>query len=190
MTAFFVYDTGRFEWWNIPSFFICDSGYAQRYPLPGSFEVGVGPDWMTQADSLEELAQEMGIDDDRLATTIQRFNEYAETGVDLDWRRGETDFDIYTARDLTREELSNPCLAPLETSPFYGAHIHPGTAGINGGLRTNGDGQVLHVWGEVIPRLYCTGNAMASVMGGVVRRRRGYDGPGFHLRVPGRQARG
>jgi 3-oxosteroid 1-dehydrogenase len=166
VNAFFYYDTGTFEWRNIPSFFICDSGYTKHYALPGSYEVGsAAPDWITVADTLEELAQALGIDAGQLETTIETFNGYAENGVDPDWHRGETDFDIYTAGDVSREDLKNPCLAPLETPPYYGASLWPGTCGTNGGLRTNANAQVLDVWEDVIPRLYCTSNAMASVMG-------------------------
>ncbi|HEM61727.1 MAG TPA: FAD-binding protein, partial [Chloroflexi bacterium] len=165
VNAFYHYDTGTFEWRNIPSFFICDSGYTDHYPLPGSFEVGAVPDWITVADTLDELAEALGIDARGLESTIETFNGYAENGVDLDWRRGESDFDKYTAGDVSRNDLRNPCLAPLETPSFYGAALWPGTTGTNGGLRTNASAQVLNVWGEVIPRLYCTSNTMASVMG-------------------------
>ena len=55
--------------------------------------------------------------------------------------------------------------APLETPPYYGAAIWPGATSTAGGLRTNENAQVLNVWGMVIPRLYCSSTAMASVHG-------------------------
>ena len=49
----------------------------------------------------------------------------------------------------------------------------------NGGLRTNANAQVLNVWGKIIPRLYCTGNTMASVMGAGYTGGGGTLGPGM-----------
>ncbi len=164
--AFHTYDTGAFEWRNIPSFFICDAGFTSRYYLPGSgYTAGVVPEWFTVADSLDEMATALGINAANLAATVERFNGYAGTGVDLEFHRGETDFDIWTIGDRERTDILNTCLAPLETPPYCGATIWPGTTGTNGGLRTNGNAQVLNVWGKVIPRLYCSSNTMASVHG-------------------------
>ena len=83
----------------------------------------------------------------------------------MEWRRGEFNFDRGTTGDLQRTDIKNPCLAPLETPPFYGTRVWPGALSTNGGLKTNGKAQVLHVYGQVIPRLYACSNTMASVMG-------------------------
>ena len=174
--AFHYYDNGAFEWRNIPGYFICDAGFTSRYPLPGSqYQVGVVPDWFVVADSMEELAAALGVDAAGLQETVAKFNENARNGVDPEFHRGEYDFDQWTAGDLTREDLANPCLAPLETPPYCAATIWPGTCGTNGGLRTDADARVLNVWGEVIPRLYCTSNTMASASGV------GYQGGGVTL---------
>ena len=174
--AFHLYDTGTFEWRNIPSFFICDSGYTSRYYLPGSgYQVGVVPEWMTVTDSLDGMAAKLGIDAAGLKRSVESFNEYAREGVDPVWHRGESDFDIYTAGDRERGDIKNPCLAPLETSPYYGAALWPGTCGTNGGLKINGNAQVINVWGKVISRLYCTSNTMANLFGA------GYPGGGGTL---------
>lgn len=166
LRAWYFYDTGKDEYRNIPSFVIFDSGYTAAYALPGTnYKVGVVPDWIKKADTLEALAQALGIDPDGLKKTIERFNANAKNGVDPDWHRGESDFDLVTAGDKKRTDIKNAALAPLETPPFYGAVLWPGTCGTNGGLRTNANAQVLNVWGKPIPGLYATGNTMASVMG-------------------------
>ena len=176
LKAFHYYDTGTFEWRNIPGYFICDAGYTSRYPLPGSqYQVGVVPEWFVVADTLEELAAELGIDEAGLLETVEKFNENSRNGVDPQFHRGEDDFDQWTAGDLARDDIANPCLAPIETGPFCAATIWPGTCGTNGGLRTDADARVLNVWGEVIPRLYCTSNTMASACG------MGYPGGGATL---------
>lgn len=168
LRAFWVWDTGTFEWRNIPAFWICDATFPEHYPMPGSgFKMGVIPDWIKKADTLEELCEILGIDARGLKATLEVFNENAREGKDPIWHRGEYEFDRGTAGDLTgkRTDLKNNCLAPVEKPPFYGAPYVPGTCGTNGGLRINGYAQVLDVWGKVIPRLYAVGNASGSVMG-------------------------
>ncbi len=165
--AFYFYDTGRFEWRNIPSYFIVDSSYTEYYFLPGSgYQVGVIPDWFVKADTLEELAEKLGIDYTGLQATLDVFNPNALEGIDPVWHRGENPFDLNTAGDyMGRTDLKNVCLAPIEKGPFYGAPYYPGTCGTNGGLQINKNGQVLHLSGQPIPRLYAVGNTSGSVMG-------------------------
>jgi succinate dehydrogenase/fumarate reductase flavoprotein subunit len=164
--AFYTWDTGAFEWRNIPAYFICDSSFTERYFLPGSnYTPGVIPDFMQTYDTLEDLAAGTGIDVDGLMATVEAFNANAEEGKDPIWHRGEFDFDLGTAGDATRTDLKNICLAPIAKGPFYVGVYGPGTCGTSGGLRINKDAQVLNVWGEVIPRLYAVGNTAGSVFG-------------------------
>jgi succinate dehydrogenase/fumarate reductase flavoprotein subunit len=165
LRAWYFYDTGKYEYRNLPSFAMFDSGYTARYMLPGTTKVGDVPDWITKANTLDELAKALGVDPDGLKKTVERFNVNAKAGVDPDWHRGESDNERFTGGDLKRVDIKNPSLAPLETPPFYGANLWPGTCGTNGGLRTNANAQVLNVWGKPIVGLYASGNTMASVMG-------------------------
>ncbi len=162
--AFYTYDTGTFEWRNIPSFCLFDSGYTKYYGLPG-VAVGAVPAWMTKADTLDALATALKINVAGLKSTMETFNKNARDGVDPLWHRGETDFDKWTAGDLKRSDIKNPCLAPLETPPYYGAAIWPGACSTAGGLRANANAQVLNVWGKVIPRLYVISATMAAATG-------------------------
>lgn len=165
--SFWYWDSGKFEWRNTPSYWICDSTFPKYYPMPGSnFQMDVIPDWLTKSDTLEDLCKQLGIDYARFSIELEAFNENARNGVDPIWHRGEYYFDRQTAGDLTgRTDLKNSCLAPIETGPFYGAAYGPGTCGTNGGLRINENGQVLNVRGEPIKRLYAVGNTNGSVMG-------------------------
>ena len=164
--SFWYWDTGKFEWRNTPSYFICDSSFTERYFLPGSgYQVGVIPDWMEQADTIEELCEKLGVDPEGFNKTLEVFNPNAEEGVDPVWHRGEYQFDLNTAGDLTRDDIKNPCLAPIAQGPFYGCQYVPGTCGTNGGLRINENAQVLDINGAPIPRLYAVGNTSGSVMG-------------------------
>lgn len=164
--AFWVYDTGKFEWRNANSYWVCDSNFFERYFMPGSnYQMGVVPEWMTQADTLEELCEKLGIDVNGFNSTIEEFNANAAEGKDPVWHRGEYQFDLNTAGDATRTELKNPCLAPLEKGPFFGSVYGPGSCGTNGGLRINTNAQVLNISGQPIPRLYAVGNTSGSVFG-------------------------
>lgn len=164
--AFWLWDTGKFEWRNTPSFWIADSSYAERYFFPGSgWQMGVVPDWMEKADTLEELCEKLGVDYNGFEETLSVFNPNAEAGIDPIWHRGEYQFDLNTAGDASRTDLKNICLAPITQGPFYGCSYVPGTCGTNGGLRINANAQVLDVKGSPIPRLYAVGNTSGSVMG-------------------------
>lgn len=164
--AFWVYDTGKFEWRNTPSYWMCDSTFPEHYFMPGSgYQMGVVPEWIVQADTIEELAEKLGVNVDGLNATLAVFNPNAEEGIDSIWHRGEYQFDINTAGDSTRTDIKNPCLAPIAKGPFYGSTIVPGTCGTNGGPRINTNAQVLNAFGQPIPRLYAVGNLSGSIFG-------------------------
>ena len=183
--AFSYYDNGEMEHLNIPSFLVCDAACWNTYSMPGHtvgsmdggfFDETYGggedggevPAWFVQADTLEELAEKLGIDPAGLAAEIAAFNENAEKGVDPVYHRGEKHLDVYTSGVMagSRTDLANPVLAPLATPPFYGAVYVPGTCGTGGGLTINENAQVMSAFGEPIPGLYAAGNCSSGVSGG------------------------
>lgn len=158
----------------IPAYLITDAHHRRYYPL-GVGLPGVTPKayyesgMLTRADTLEELAQKMGIDPQGLRDTVLRFNQHAVQGKDPDFQRGESAYDrIYSDPRVK----PNPNLAPLTKAPFYAVRVWPGDLGTKGGLLTNEHAQVLREDGSVIPGLYAAGNSSASIMG------RTYPGPG------------
>ena len=173
--AFYSFNTATYEYFNIPSYVIVDAQHRQRYSLASIPAGAPVPGWFRQAPSLRQLAFLLGVDASALEETVARFNEHAALGIDPDFHRGESDFDLLTAGNHDRPELANPCLAPLAEPPFYGVAIWPGALGTSGGLHTNTLAQVLNVWGNVIPGLYAVGNAAASPLAG------GYPGGGGTL---------
>jgi DNA-binding NarL/FixJ family response regulator/succinate dehydrogenase/fumarate reductase flavoprotein subunit len=173
--AFFSFDTGTYEYFNIPSYAIIDSQHRSRYTFAGMPPGARMPKWVKQSDTLRGLAAIVGVDADALEDTIAHFNANARKGIDPEFHRGESDFDLLTAGDPSRDDLANPCLAPILEQPFYAAAIWPGALGTSGGLQTNTHAQVLNVWGKVIPGLYAVGNTAASPLAG------GYPGGGGTL---------
>ncbi len=155
----------------VPAYMIFDATFRKKYPCGPILQASQQPDWMLpkalrsylkKADSVEGLAAQLGIDPAGLRATVKKLNEYARTGTDLDFHRGETVFDRYYGDEKVKP---NACLAPIETPPFYGLESYPGELGTKGGLKTDACARVLTAAGEAIPGLYAIGNCSASVMG-------------------------
>jgi succinate dehydrogenase/fumarate reductase flavoprotein subunit len=158
--AFSAYDTARAELANVPMFWIMDQSFRDKYPvgpLPAGKDMA---DWLHRANTLEELAEQLGLPLDNLNETVERFNTFARDGYDRDFHRGERSFERW---DGDPNNKPNPCLASLEKPPFYGIEIHLGTVGHRGGLVTNVDAQVMNVRGGAIPGLYGAGNTAAHL---------------------------
>jgi len=159
---------------TIPGWFIVDATYRSRYNLgpvmpslmmpdrkiPASWRPGEG--WLHKADTLAELAQQIGLDPAALATTVERFNGFARTGVDEDFHRGASANDRYYSDPRARP---NPTLGPIEKAPFYAVPVSPSDLGTKAGLITDNDGRVLDEHDQPIPGLYGAGNSTSTVMG-------------------------
>ncbi len=164
--SFFGWDTTTCAPANVPAFLICDSNFVENYSFKGTKD-GVMPADVVQAETIEELAEIMGIDVEGLKTELEQFNANAKQGIDPVWHRGEFSHDIITAGDTSgkRSDLANNCLGPVEKAPFYCRPVYPGSLGTSGGLKINGKAQVLNVRGNVIPGLYACGCAASSPFG-------------------------
>ena len=125
--------------------------------------------YFAKADTLEELADKIGVNALGLMETVRRFNQFATSGYDEDFKRGESAYDRYYGDPTVKP---NPCLAPINKPPFYSVKIYPGDIGTKGGLVTDENARVLRKEGDIIPGLYAVGNTSASVMGN------SYPGPG------------
>lgn len=166
---FFDHDSVAYERRNLPAWLVVDSQYLERYVLVSAMQGRPIPEYITVAQTLDELASRTGIDGKGLAETVARVNGFAASGVDEDFGRGECAFDRFYGDP---RQKPNPNLGTLEKAPYYALPIHPGAMGTKGGPKTTRDGQVLRVGGEPVPGLYACGNSMASVMG------HGYPGAG------------
>lgn len=160
---------------RVPSFLVFDSREGGSLPaislppLPPGEHLAAGT-WV-QADTLDELAQRIGVPREELSATVERFNGFAASGVDADFRRGEDPYDRFFAAG----DGPNPCLVPLDSAPFYAARIVLGDLGTKGGLRTDPHGRVLRTDSSPIAGLYAAGNTSASMAGPV------YPGPGIPI---------
>jgi 3-oxosteroid 1-dehydrogenase len=156
----------------IPAWIVFDAEFRRKYPmgplLPGEAmpDSRLPPHWLGtlywRDDTLAGLARRIGVDAEGLAAGVARMNEFARTGVDVDFGRGGNVYDRYYGDDGVRP---NPNLAPIAKGPFYAMKLYPGDIGTKGGLLTDHDARVLDAAGQPIEGLYCIGNNAASVMG-------------------------
>ena len=123
------------------------------------------------AESVAELATAAGLPVDALVESVERFNGYAEEGVDEEFGRGEDEYDTFFAGGHGPNKALTPCDAP----PYFAARFVLSDLGTKGGLVTDAAGRVLREDGTPIPGLYAAGNTAASLFGSV------YPGPGAPL---------
>lgn len=148
---------------------VCDHRTIRRFGMGalGPAPVRVAPflksGYIRTGKTVRELAQACGIDADGLASTVERFNPLAQRGEDPEFNRGS---DAYQRFNGWAAHTPNPCLAPLDTPPFYAVRVVPGELGTFAGIRTNAHAQVVDAAGQAIAGLYAVGNDAASVMGG------------------------
>jgi len=163
----------------IPAYLICDAEALLKYGIgmvrPGGKGLApfIADGYLTEGQTLRELAQKLGVDATGLEASISKINSYAESGIDPDFHRGETAYQ-HNIGDATAGG-KNPNLGPLKIAPFYAVKLYPGDIGASTGLATDADARVLNQDGQAIPRLYAVGNDMHSIMGGV------YTGPGITI---------
>ncbi len=98
------------------------------------------------ADTLEELAEEIGVDPDTLIATIDEYNAGMEAGEDA---LGKSASAAYT----------------IEEGPFYASLRTPTVHYTMGGIEINLDTQVIGAEGEPIPGLYAAGEVASGIHG-------------------------
>lgn len=162
--AFHEQDVARFEYANLPCWFIFDQVHIDRYGFINSAPGEPAADWVTRAPTLGELATMLEIDADAMEATVNRWNGHCAAGKDPDFERGSSVHDTWWG-DPACKGRPGATLGPIEQGPFYAVEVRSGVLGTKGGPQTDAQGQVMNVDGEPIPGLYAAGNVMASVMG-------------------------
>lgn len=157
------FDPVKHEYPNLPSFLIFDSQYLKNYSFANQPVGSEVPSTVPRANTLPELADKLGIDPKALAETSARFNSFAQSGVDPDFRRGENQWKLASAK---APRGGNASLGAIEEPPFYGVELHP-TGSASVGLLANRNGQVIHQRRHTIPGLYASGNVAATTEHGV-----------------------
>jgi len=173
--AFHQFDPQTYDYPNLPAWLIFDEDYVERYPIGPRLPGQPVQDWVTRADSLEELAEKIEVPAEALSATVERFNGFAKTGEDLDFERGTSAYDHFYG-DRSREGTA-VTLGEVARGPFYAVEIRMGLLGTNGGARTDGAARILGHDGDPIAGLFGAGNAIACPTGGIYAGAGGTLGP-------------
>lgn len=122
--------------------------------LAADIEEGIAEGWCFKADTVEELAEIVGLEN--LPATIETYNSYCAAGVDAEF-------------------AANPWyLSPVATGPFYVTVNEPSAWSTFGGIRINDNCQVLNIDNKEIAGLYAAGTDCGSLQYSPY-----YDIPGF-----------
>jgi 3-oxosteroid 1-dehydrogenase len=153
----------------VPCWMVFDEGYVSRYVSGANpFKKRRLPEELIECgdikrgDTIADLASEIDVPADKLEQTIKRFNEFAAKGLDPDFGRGQSAYNICLGDPGYRP---NAAVGPLDRAPYYATRVFPADVGTCGGVITNEHAQVLDEHDRVIDGLYATGNITASVMG-------------------------
>lgn len=116
---------------------------------------------IVKADTVRELAEKIGLDPDILEKTVNDYNGYCETGVDLEYGRGQDVIGNFAGMHSGEQGEGTVVvkgfpLVPLE-APFYALRQYHGVVNTQGGPKRGTKGQVLDTEGNPIPRLYAAG---------------------------------
>jgi succinate dehydrogenase/fumarate reductase flavoprotein subunit len=145
-------------------------GFVKPWPLPLGAHLKSG--YLTRAESLDALAEKIGVVKENFLKAVSRYNEAALSGSDPDFGKGSSAYNRFYGDAGIQP---NPCVAPIVAPPFYAVKVVIGDLGTYAGIATNGNAQVLDENKRPIPGLYAAGNDALSIMGG------NYPGPGITL---------
>ncbi len=121
-------------------FMIMDQEVIDMGPLHGQFSEGnveeIESGWIVKADTIEALAEKIGVPAENLAHTVELNNEFVERGEDILFGR-----DVSTMKTFSE-------------GPFYAIRMVPSVVNTQGGPERNEKGEVIGLDGEPIPHLY------------------------------------
>ncbi|WP_084786583.1 flavocytochrome c [Bacillus tuaregi] len=98
-----------------------------------------------QADTLEDLAKQMGVNPENFVKAVEDFNKAVETGEDAFGRS------LYDQK--------------IDTAPFYAGKRVPTVHHTMGGIQINTNAEVLNKEGNVIPGLFAAGEVTGGIHG-------------------------
>ncbi|HHY27538.1 MAG TPA: flavocytochrome c [Desulfitobacterium dehalogenans] len=102
---------------------------------------------IVEADTIEGLAEQIGVDPANLKETMEKYAGYQASGSDPDFGRASMEF-------------------PLTQSKYYAGLCAPAVHHTMGGVKINPEAQVLDTEGNPIPGLFAGGEITGGVHGG------------------------
>ncbi len=101
---------------------------------------------VVKADSIEELAEKLGIDPEKLVDTVDEYNDMCDS------------YDEQFFKD-------RKFMKPIRKAPFYAGKFRPSGYGTLGGIKINDDAQVLDNDWNPIPGLFACGTDTCTIYG-------------------------
>ncbi len=126
----------------------------------------LGAHVMYEADSIEGLAEKIGVPAENLKKTIEEYNAAVE--------KGEPD---QFGREYNVSNTYNIATNKVEGEKFYAIRLHALCVMTLGGVTANENMQVLDEAGNVIPGLYAAGECVGGIWGKFVSGGTGVMGP-------------
>lgn len=125
------------------AFLIADANYADMDTIKAKIEKG----FVKQYDTIEALAQDNGIDAEKLAATIEAYNKAAAAGEAIP----AAEYELAAAKATT-----------VEKAPFYIEKVTLRTFGTIPGIEVDDSCRVLDGEGNVVEGLYASGELIAG----------------------------
>lgn len=110
-----------------------------------ALEADLSSSEIAKGETIEELAEAMGVPVETFVQTMETFNQGVASGQDA----------------LGKNSMF---LVSVDVGPFYGIKFYPRTMGTFAGIKTNENFQVLRGDGSVIDNLYATGEVANKVL--------------------------
>lgn len=124
-------------------YIICDKDIAATADVAGMEAKGN----VVSANTLEELAEKLGIPADTFVAEVERYNSFCISGVD--------------------EDFGKPLFGqPIDEAPFVATPRSPSLHHTMGGVKIDADTHVINTEGEIIPGLYAAGEVCGGIHAG------------------------
>ncbi len=109
-----------------------------------------------KADTLEELAEQIGVPAENLVKAVEEYNRHCQGG-DLEGQEDEFGRVLFTDTDKINNGINN--------APFYAAERVPTVHHTMGGVKINVNAEVIDTEGNVIPGLFAAGEVTGGIHG-------------------------
>ncbi len=127
-----------------------ETDYLQQAWTSSAVDDHVSLGHVFKADTIEALAQQMGLPEANLAGSVTRYNQLVDAGEDSDY--------------LKPAEV----LRPIHTAPFYGVQMKLNMLALTAiGMRIDHEACVIHENSLPIPGLYAAGECVGGVLGSI-----------------------
>lgn len=152
----------------VPAWLIADQDHMTKYGLgmcyPG---LPIAKHWfdsgyLFKAETLQELAWRIGVDEAGLEATVRKYNADCAKGKDSQFGKGESEYSPQYGDPRVEPNVN---LGPLLKAPYYAMAVYPTPLSTGRGLDINTKGQVKAEDGTAIEGLYAAGSDAQQVFG-------------------------